>query len=197
MNAFPLSKIKAQILENENVGRISSKAIELISACSSLFVRDLVSQDGGTTGGLHRGSTTSVTSNSQDETKVPKGTIGVKDHEHGDEVIDLSGIKRNVIRRPEYNFLEGVLDDLTEQNAPKYDAAARKRNRQRDNQKQQSTNSKNTTNEILSRLSGENTKVDVSDSAHGVAMQEAIMAAQDTASFQTTKEIIADDDEYD
>ena len=194
MNAFPHSKIKAQILEDENVGRVSSKAVELISACSALFVRDLVGQDGDTTGGLHGGS---VTSTSQDETKVPEGTIGVKDHEHGDEVIDLSGIKRNIIRRPEYNFLEGVLDDLTEQNAPKYDAAARKRKRQRGNPKQQSTNSKNTTNEILSRLSGENTKANVSESAHGVAMQEAIMAAQDTSSVQTTKEIIADNDEYD
>mmetsp|Transcript_22865 Transcript_22865/g.47334 ORF Transcript_22865/g.47334 Transcript_22865/m.47334 type:complete len:241 (+) Transcript_22865:37-759(+) len=39
---FPHSKIKAQILRDEEVGRISSKAIELLGACSALFVSDLV-----------------------------------------------------------------------------------------------------------------------------------------------------------
>ena len=40
-STFPTTKVKAQILRDEGVGRISSKAIQLIGACSAIFVRDL------------------------------------------------------------------------------------------------------------------------------------------------------------
>ena len=40
-STFPTTKVKAQILRDEGVGRISSKAIQLIGACSAIFVREL------------------------------------------------------------------------------------------------------------------------------------------------------------
>ncbi len=40
-NVFPHSNIKAQILEDENIGRVFSKAIELISACSAYLYETL------------------------------------------------------------------------------------------------------------------------------------------------------------
>lgn len=40
-STFPITKVKAQILRDEGVGRISSKAIQLIGACSAIFVREL------------------------------------------------------------------------------------------------------------------------------------------------------------
>ena len=40
-STFPTTKVKAQILRDEGVGRISGKAIQLIGACSAIFVREL------------------------------------------------------------------------------------------------------------------------------------------------------------
>ena len=40
-STFPTAKVKAQILRDEGVGRISSNAIQLIGACSAIFVREL------------------------------------------------------------------------------------------------------------------------------------------------------------
>mmetsp|Transcript_27155 Transcript_27155/g.59406 ORF Transcript_27155/g.59406 Transcript_27155/m.59406 type:complete len:279 (+) Transcript_27155:447-1283(+) len=41
-SVFPTSKVKAQILRDDGVGRVSTKAIQLIGACSAVFLRELV-----------------------------------------------------------------------------------------------------------------------------------------------------------
>jgi hypothetical protein len=217
MNAFPHSKIKAQILleDEKNIGRISSKAIELMSACSALFVRDLVVDSSCL---QHRKSTKSVlptTAQGENNTVVTEGESGATNHEYFDRLppsspIDLACIKHNIQGRPEYDFLQGVLGELTENNAPKYDAVARKRKRHPVNTKQQSTCTKSNDNttithrDVLTNLTCETAKVapSMKNKAANVctqmlALEEAIDDAQDATSHHATKEIIPDNDDYD
>lgn len=204
MNVFPHSKIKAQIIEDENIGRISSKAVELISACSALLVRDLVVQDYCSSDGK-----SVIKSSLREGTEVTEGTISMKNDKCDDgetSPIDLAFIKHRIQRRPEYDFLECVIDELTEKNSPKYDTAARKRKRQRCvDPKKQSTSSNNNKNNhtVFTNLTCD-TKVssmnneDASVGAQKIALQEAVNDARDnTTSIHATKEIIADDDDYD
>ena len=219
MNAFPHSKIKAQILEDENIGRISCKAVELISACSALFVRDLVVQDGGDSSGLHRKSAKSVPTTAQGEnTAVPEKESCATNQQNFNRLpppsspIDLECIKHNIQGQPEYDFLHGVMDELTENNAPKYDAAARKRKRHQTKTMQQSTSTNSNDNtishrdDVLTNLARDTAQVSSSmknEDANDVciqvvALQEAIDDTQDVTSHHVTKEIIiADDDDYD
>lgn len=208
-DVFPRSKIKAQVLQNEDVGRLSAGAIELISACSALFLRDLV--DGGDEGGSRHqqkhaaaGASGVATRRSPRKRKSAGDKQAGLDNEaaRGDgsstDVVDLQRIKQRIEQRPEYdNFLEGVLDGLTEKGAPKYDAASRKRRRQ---QETKSNGQQQSREGDLSMLN--NLPEDVAGRGDGddndAALQMAIRDAQvEPASIRGSREIVEDDDDYD
>ena len=46
-SVFPVAKIKAQLLRDEGVGRLSGKAVRLIGACSAVFLRELAEASDG------------------------------------------------------------------------------------------------------------------------------------------------------
>src|SRR6056300_510148 len=110
-NTFPITKIKAQLLRDDNVGRVSTKAVELIAACSSLFVNDL------------------VTKSIEKTAPTRKASSKTKNNETADGValVTLRQIKKSVKTSQEYSFLDGVLDGVSERAAFKYDAAAAKK----------------------------------------------------------------------
>mmetsp|Transcript_36605 Transcript_36605/g.64169 ORF Transcript_36605/g.64169 Transcript_36605/m.64169 type:complete len:214 (+) Transcript_36605:47-688(+) len=148
---FPPAKIKTQILRDEdnNIGRVTSRAVELIAACSALLVRDLVDNSNGDNNNCHHQTrittartspeTTTSSCNKRkcpDETKSSNGTLhptsdiddeGPSSSSSDTMIRNLNDIKKQTKRRPEYKFIldNGTLDKLTENNAHKYDAAAR------------------------------------------------------------------------
>ncbi len=230
MNVFPHSKIKAQLLQDENVGRVSSKAIDLIAACSALFVRDLVApEDDGDScsGSTRRGLATSATVISSSSSRGGNNNVSNDDDDIRGGVkknrVDLDCIKRNIRRRSEYfNFLDGELDELTEENAPNYDAAAKKRKRRTERLEstnrlpkgQSSANSSDgRKNNIVSKTddvySGANANaITTSFASNDVELpggvpalsreeKEAIAEAVMTTVNNATKEIIQDEDDYD
>ncbi|KAL7525671.1 hypothetical protein ACHAXR_001107 [Thalassiosira sp. AJA248-18] len=200
-STFPYSKIKSQILRDEGVGRLSSKAVELIATCSALFVRDLVDN--------YCDDASDKQNNNSRKRKSAAGTNTncIPDDEN---IIKASHIKKQAKKRPEYGFLnDGTsLDELTEKNAPKYDAT-RRRKRQKENSKGQKDNPDQSCDSIFKSLpddaiDGTKNSVVVGGSGGGQqdseALQEAIEDAQEIASASRgsgLKEIIEDNDDYD
>mmetsp|Transcript_25368 Transcript_25368/g.54550 ORF Transcript_25368/g.54550 Transcript_25368/m.54550 type:complete len:235 (+) Transcript_25368:134-838(+) len=234
MNTFPNTKIKAQILQNEDIGRVSSKALELIAACSALFVRHLVDHNGDNDNGISSNSSShqeheTSTNNSRMQTRQQrKASSQLSNNAKANQLlvgdnapsgpIDLAHVKKQTKQHSEYNdFLDGVLDGLTEKNAPKYDTAARKRKRTRENKpiisKQESFEGLEsgggggTKSMLLNNLPNDvhtnnGISADNAAAADGggqdddAALLEAIQEAQ-LASAGISKEIIEDDDDYD
>jgi len=180
---FPISKIKAQLLRDDDVGRVSTKAVELIAACSALFVSDLARS---TTEASH----TRKRKSSSKNTTAKDGTL-----------VTLAQIKKSVKTQKEYSFLEGALDGVTEKSAFQYDAAAakkRKRLEDNNNNTKQKNNSRKKTkpgSKLPAEARGSNNDNDVVENR---ALREAIetsVTSQNT--HGQNKEIIEDDDDYD
>lgn len=187
-DTFPISKIKAQLLRDHDVGRVSTKAVELIAACSALFVNDLTRFS---TEVLHTRnkkkstSKTSTTSNNNDVT-----------------VVTLAHIKKSVKSKKEYLFLDGVLDRVSEKSAFQYDAAAAKKRKRmeesnniNENTKQKSKTSKKTKSvpKLPSEVGGSD-----DNNVENRALREAVETA---ASLKNDERgngaIIEDEDDYD
>ena len=184
-NTFPITKIKAQLLRDDNVGRVSTKAVELIAACSSLFVNDLVTKS----------IETAPTRKASSKTK--------NNDETADDValVTLRQIKKSVKASQEYSFLDGVLDGVSERAAFKYDAAAaKKRKRLEDNNnntKEKNNSSKKSTS--VAKLPVEaRESVDDNNKVENKALREAIeTASQSNGGAGKGNTIIEDEDDYD
>lgn len=185
-NTFPITKIKAQLLRDDNVGRVSTKAVELIAACSSLFVNDLVTK-------------------SIETAPTRKASSKTKNNETADAddvvLVTLRQIKKSVKTSQEYSFLDGVLDGVSERAAFKYDAAAaKKRKRLEDNNnntKEKNNSSKKSTS--VAKLPVEaRESVDDNNKVENKALREAIeTASQSNGGAGKGNTIIEDDDDYD
>ena len=184
---FPISKIKAQLLRDDDVGRVSAKAVELIAACSALFVNDLARSAMSTTEASH---TRKRKSSSKTNTAAKDVTL-----------VTLAQIKKSVKTQKEYSFLEGVLDGVTEKSAFHYDtAAAKKRKRLEDNQKTKPKNNSRKKTKAASKMPAEATATgsDGKNAVENRALREAIETSVTTQNTHGhNKEIIEDDDDYD
>lgn len=184
-NTFPITKIKAQLLRDDNVGRVSTKAVELIAACSSLFVNDL------------------VTKSIEKTAPTRKASSKTKNNDTADDValVTLRQIKKSVKTSQEYSFLDGVLDGVSERAAFKYDAAAaKKRKRLEDNNnntKEKNNSSKKSTS--VAKLPVEaRESVDDNNKVENKALREAIeTASQSNGGAGKGNTIIEDEDDYD
>lgn len=179
---FPTSKIKAQLLRDDDVGRVSTKAVELIAACSALFVNDLAR------------STTEASHTRKRKSSSKTNNATAKDV----TLVTLSQIKKSVKTQKEYGFLEGVLDGVTEKNSFRYDAAtAKKRKRLEDNNTKKKSNSRKKT-KAVSKLPIEASGSADNDAVDNRALREAI---ETSVASKTThghkREIVEDDDDYD
>ena len=188
-NTFPITKIKAQLLRDDNVGRVSTKAVELIAACSSLFVNDLVAKS----------IETAPTRKASSKTKNNE----TADRKTADDValVTLRQIKKSVKASQEYSFLDGVLDGVSERAAFKYDAAAaKKRKRLEDNNnntKEKNNSSKKSTS--VAKLPVEaRESVDDNNKVENKVLREAIeTASQSNGGGGKGNTIIEDEDDYD
>lgn len=208
-------------------------------ACSALFVSDLArsstndcnsndrnddDENDESTPSRKRRKSASTTSKTKTKNNTKKQTSHAKNE--NDTIppypIDLDHVKKQIQQRPELSFLEGVLDNLTEANAPKYDTAARKRRRDKDNSKlrKATTTSTSLTSAVAVAATTKAAKTTGRDKTTSTALlknlpvagmagsnekglgeDEAVLnvAIQDAQleSFAKMKEIIADDDDYD
>mmetsp|Transcript_6266 Transcript_6266/g.10233 ORF Transcript_6266/g.10233 Transcript_6266/m.10233 type:complete len:189 (-) Transcript_6266:1710-2276(-) len=182
---FPISKIKAQLLRDDDVGRVSTKAVELIAACSALFVNDLA----------RSAMSTAEASQTRKRKSSSKTNTAAKDV----TLVTLAQIKKSVKAQKEYNFLEGVLDGVTEKNAFHYDtAAAKKRKRLEDNDNTKQKNKSRKKTNAASKLPVEAGDSADNDVVENRALREAIetsVTSQNT--HGQNREIIEDDDDYD
>jgi hypothetical protein len=182
---FPQSKIKAQLLLDEDIGRVSSKAVELIAACSALFVSDLVRGGDGQEDAPTPSASASCTKKHKQSSKAKPD---VTNHPGP---INLEYVQ-NCISKPEYEILGGVLDYLTENNAPKYDAAAKRRRRDKSAREKKSGVSKSANKKLTGQLIENKTINDGDDAFLNAAIEEA-----QGAPAGRRKEIVEDDDDYD
>ena len=179
---FPTSKIKAQLLRDDDVGRVSTKAVELIAACSALFVNELARSATEASHTRKRKSSSKTNATAND---VP--------------LVTLAQIKKSVKTQKEYGFLEGVLDGVTEKNSFRYDAAtAKKRKRLEDNNNtKQKSNSRKKTKSV-SKLPIEASGAVDNDAVGNRALRDAIeTSVTSKATHGQKREIIEDDDDYD
>lgn len=139
-STFPATKIKAQILRDEGVGRISSKAIQLIGACSAIFVRELAEASVSARENKHDGDdeSSSLLLSSKVETKGRKRKLSshIKHQSHSDGNTTESILTRDNIKdcieqdTTKFDFLHGVLsDNVSAREIPSYGAAYQKKTR--------------------------------------------------------------------
>lgn len=175
---FTKSKIKSQILQDEDVGTLSAKAIELISACSALLVDDLV-----------RGNKTTTSR------KRPRSSLlasaSLPDRQNSGPV-DLAQVTAQVNRREEYDIFRGAVGDVTEEKAPKYDATRVSREKRRG---WKAAADKRKKTQVASGKSEVKLPSDLK-AGDDVALQSAIAEARGaTASYNN--DIVEDDEDYD
>lgn len=144
-STFPTTKVKAQILRDEGVGRISSKAIQLIGACSAIFVREvaeaavsaaehenddddgqskdspslkLVSSKVKAQGRKRKLSSSNSTKSKPEELDRPSPILLTRDH-----------IKDSIEQdETKFDFLHGVIsDNISAKEIPSYGAAYQKK----------------------------------------------------------------------
>jgi hypothetical protein len=176
---FPISKIKAQLLRDSDVGRVSTKAVELINACSALFVSDLA--------------------RSTEASHVRKRKSSSKSNTTAKDVtlVTLAQIKKSRKTKKEYSFLDGVLDGVTEKSAFQYDTAAakkRKRLEDTDNTKQKNNSRKKTK---VPKLPAEARGPDDNNGVENKALREAIETSAASQNTGDGGKIIEDEDDYD
>ena len=142
-STFPATKIKAQILRDEGVGRISSKAIQLIGACSAIFVRELAEASASARENKHddgddESSSLLLSSKVRVETKGRKRKLSShnKHQSHSDGNTSESILTRDNIKdcieqdTTKFDFLHGVLcDHISAKEIPSYGAAYQKKMR--------------------------------------------------------------------
>ena len=142
-STFPATKIKAQILRDEGVGRISSKAIQLIGACSAIVVRELAEASASARENKHddgddESSSLLLSSKVRVETKGRKRKLSShnKHQSNSDGNTTESILTRDNIKdcieqdTTKFDFLHGVLcDHISAKEIPSYGAAYQKKMR--------------------------------------------------------------------
>ena len=139
-STFPATKIKAQILRDEGVGRISSKAIQLIGACSAIFVRELAEASASARENKHEGDDESslLLLSSKVETKGRKRKLSShnkqqsrSDGDTTEPILTRDNIKDCIEQdTTKFDFLHGVLSDhVSAKEIPSYGAAYQKKMR--------------------------------------------------------------------
>ena len=139
-STFPATKIKAQILRDEGVGRISSKAIQLIGACSAIFVRELAEASASARENKHEGDDESslLLLSSKVETKGRKRKLSShnkqqsrSDGDTTESILTRDNIKDCIEQdTTKFDFLHGVLSDhVSAKEIPSYGAAYQKKMR--------------------------------------------------------------------
>lgn len=142
---FPSTKIKSHILRDEGVGRISSKAVQLIGACSAIFVRDLARaasqevatnpENGRTPGTLDEESNTKSSSRSTSRVRNDCGTklhprkrLRTTDARTAQVTLDLHHVSRCIESDDaKYDFLHDLVREVTEESAPSLNESVRKK----------------------------------------------------------------------
>ena len=179
---FPISKIKAQILRDDDVGRVSTKAVELIAACSALFVNDL------------------ARSTEASHTRKRKSSSKTNTTDKDATLVTLAHIKKSVKTKKEYSCLDGVLDGVTEKSAFQYDAAAaKKRKRLEDNNNTKQKNNSRKKTIAVPKLPAEASGSNDNNVVENRALCEAIetSATSQNAGYGGERDIIEDEDDYD
>jgi len=145
-STFPTTKIKAQILRDEGVGRISSKAIQLIGAASAIFVRELaeaavlVSAENENGDGDEQSQDSPSMSPSKVEAKGRKRKLSSRNRKSNpdgnlsDPIVSDPILTRDHIKdcieedAAKFDFLHGLLgDNISAKEIPAYGAAYQKK----------------------------------------------------------------------
>lgn len=98
--AFPAALIKSALQEEEGVGMLLKPAVDLVGACSALFVRNLLA---------HTVARSSPSSSSAAEPSGKAAGLGVL------TLATADGLRQTIAENEEFQFLDGVLDGLEEE----------------------------------------------------------------------------------
>lgn len=141
-STFPTTKVKAQILRDEGVGRISSKAIQLISACSAIFVRELAeaavlaaaaqendNDDGQSKDPLSLEASKVKAQGRKRKLSSSKSTTSKSEGDRPSQMLLTRDHIKDCIEQDEtkFDFLHGVISDNSAKEIPSYGAAYQKK----------------------------------------------------------------------
>ena len=135
---FPTSKIKAQILRDEGVGRVSTKAIHLIGACSGILMRELAEESAADVAAKNAGNRRKPScSSSRGVGRKRKIEQSTATQSHADNSAkESSALKRDDVKAwiekdtSSYDFLHGLLSEqVSAKDTPSYGDAYRNKKR--------------------------------------------------------------------
>lgn len=99
--AFPTQFIKSTLQEEEGMGILLKTAIDLVGSCSAIFIRNLLSQAVKQPSATTRKTQPHLADN--DDNTIP--TVN----------LTLDGLRQTIAQSEQFQFLEGVLDGLEEE----------------------------------------------------------------------------------
>ena len=137
-STFPTTKVKAQILRDEGVGRISSKAIQLIGACSAIFVRELAeaavlaaaARENDNDDGQSMASSKVKAQGRKRKLSSSKSTTSKSEGDRPSQILLTRDHIKDCIEQDEtkFDFLHGVIsDNISAKEIPSYGAAYQKK----------------------------------------------------------------------
>lgn len=137
-STFPTTKVKAQILRDEGVGRISSKAIQLIGACSAIFVRELAeaavlaaaARENDNDDGQSMASSKVKAKGRKRKLSSSKSTTSKSEGDRPSQILLTRDHIKDCIEQDEtkFDFLHGVIsDNISAKEIPSYGAAYQKK----------------------------------------------------------------------
>ena len=137
-STFPTTKVKAQILRDEGVGRISSKAIQLIGACSAIFVRELAeaavlaaaARENDNDDGQSMASSKVKAKGRKRKLSSSKSTTSKAEGDRPSQILLTRDHIKDCIEQAEtkFDFLHGVIShNLSAKELPSYGAAYQKK----------------------------------------------------------------------
>ena len=137
-STFPTTKVKAQILRDEGVGRISSKAIQLIGACSAIFVRELAeaavlaaaARENDNDDGQSMASSKVKAQGRKRKLSSSKSTTSKAEGDRPSQILLTRDHIKDCIEQDEtkFDFLHGVIsDNISAKEIPSYGAAYQKK----------------------------------------------------------------------
>lgn len=97
--AFATPLIKETLKEEEDMGMLLKPAVDLVGACSAIFIRNLLAQ-----------AAVATAANTTTPAAVPDSST-----EPNVATLTLEGLRRTIAEHEQFQFLQGVLDDLEEE----------------------------------------------------------------------------------
>ena len=170
---FPSNKIKSQLYRNEQVPRIDSAGIKLISTTSAVFLQDFLKQ---------------IPTSNHDGDNDDKNP---NDH----KIVTLSAIRQTIESNPKYSFLKASVEGLHEpSNTVKIYKSPSKKSK-----KQSTTTTTTTTSQVAKKIKTTNTndpffQVEPNATVDRALLSEATLTSSAAA---TSQPIVEDDDDYD